>query len=60
MRSNTCVSERKIVRRPMWSRAEIKNKDQRNAFMVMVIPKGYESAAPDAVSTAEAVAKMME
>jgi len=29
-------------------------------FMMMVIPKGYESAAPDAVPTAEAVAKMME
>jgi hypothetical protein len=28
-------------------------------FMIMVIPKGYESAAPDAVPT-EAVAKMME
>ncbi len=29
-------------------------------FMMMVIPKGYESAAPDAVPTAEAVAKMVE
>lgn len=29
-------------------------------FMMMVIPKGYESAAPDAMPTAEAVAKMME
>jgi len=29
-------------------------------FMMMVIPKGYESAAPDAVLTAAAVAKMME
>ena len=29
-------------------------------FMMIVIPKGYESAAPDAVPTAEAVAKMME
>jgi hypothetical protein len=29
-------------------------------FMMMVIPKGYESAAPDAVPSAEAVAKMME
>jgi len=29
-------------------------------FMMMVIPEGYESAAPDAVPTAEAVAKMME
>jgi hypothetical protein len=29
-------------------------------FMMMVIPKGYESAAPDAVTSAEAVAKMME
>ena len=29
-------------------------------FMMMVIPKGYESAAPDAVPTAEAVANMME
>ncbi len=28
-------------------------------FMIMVIPKGYESAAPNAVPTAEAVAKMM-
>jgi hypothetical protein len=28
-------------------------------FMMMVIPKGYESAAPDAVPTAEAVARMM-
>ena len=28
-------------------------------FMMMVIPKGYESAAPDAVPSAEAVAKMM-
>ena len=27
-------------------------------FMIMVIPKGYESAAPDTVSSAEAVAKM--
>jgi hypothetical protein len=29
-------------------------------FMMMVIPKGYESAAPDAFPSAEAVAKMME
>ena len=29
-------------------------------FMMIVIPKGYESAAPDAVPTAEAVAKMVE
>jgi hypothetical protein len=29
-------------------------------FMMMVIPKGYESAAPDAVPSAEAVVKMME
>ena len=29
-------------------------------FMMMVIPKGYELAAPDAVPSAEAVAKMME
>ena len=29
-------------------------------FMIIVIPKGYESAAPDAVPSAEAVAKMME
>jgi hypothetical protein len=29
-------------------------------FMLIVIPKGYESAAPDAMPTAEAVAKMME
>ena len=28
-------------------------------FMMMVIPKGYKSAAPDAVPTAEAVARMM-
>ena len=29
-------------------------------FMLMVIPKGYETAAPDAVPSAEAVGKMME
>ena len=29
-------------------------------FMMMVIPKGYETAAPDAAPSAEAVAKMME
>ncbi len=29
-------------------------------FMMIVIPKGYESAAPDAVPSAEAVSKMME
>jgi len=29
-------------------------------FMMMVIPKSYESAAPDAVPSAEAVAKMMK
>ncbi|WP_263351824.1 YciI family protein [Acidicapsa acidisoli] len=29
-------------------------------FMMIVIPKGYESAAPDAVPSAEAVAKMQE
>jgi hypothetical protein len=29
-------------------------------FMMMVIPEGYESAAPAAVPSAEAVAKMME
>jgi hypothetical protein len=29
-------------------------------FMLIVIPKGYESAAPDAMPTPEAVAKMME
>lgn len=29
-------------------------------FMMIVIPKGYESAAPNAVPSAEAVAKMQE
>jgi hypothetical protein len=29
-------------------------------FMMVVIPKGYETASPDAVPSAEAVAKMME
>jgi len=29
-------------------------------FMMIVIPKGYETAAPDTVPSAEAVAKMME
>lgn len=29
-------------------------------FMMIVIPKGYESAAPDAVPSPEAVAKMQE
>src|ERR1700739_3414885 len=29
-------------------------------FMMMVIPKGYESAAPDFTPNAEAAAKMME
>ena len=29
-------------------------------FMMIVIPKGYEKAAPDAAPTAEQVAKMME
>ncbi|HVO61129.1 MAG TPA: YciI family protein [Terriglobales bacterium] len=29
-------------------------------FMMMVIPKGYESAPPDATPTAAAVTKMME
>jgi hypothetical protein len=29
-------------------------------FMMLVIPKGYESAAPDAVPSAEAVGKMMK
>jgi hypothetical protein len=29
-------------------------------FMMIVIPKGYETAAPDAVPTADQVAKMME
>ena len=29
-------------------------------FMMMVMPKGYESAAPDAVPSAEAIEKMME
>ena len=29
-------------------------------FMMMVIPKGYESATPDAVPTAKAAAKMRE
>lgn len=29
-------------------------------FMMIVIPKGYETAAPDAAPTAEGVAKMME
>ncbi len=29
-------------------------------FMMMVIPKGYETAAPNAVPSAEAVARMME
>jgi hypothetical protein len=29
-------------------------------FMMIVIPKGYETAAPDAVPSAEAVAKMMQ
>jgi hypothetical protein len=29
-------------------------------FMMIVIPKGYETAAPDAAPSAEAVVKMME
>lgn len=29
-------------------------------FMMLVIPKGYESAAPDAMPSAEAVAEMMK
>jgi hypothetical protein len=29
-------------------------------FMMIVIPKGYESSAPDALPTVEAVTKMME
>jgi hypothetical protein len=29
-------------------------------FMMIVIPKGYETAAPDAMPSAELVAKMME
>lgn len=29
-------------------------------FMMMVIPKGYEAAAPDALPDAKAVARMME
>ncbi len=29
-------------------------------LMMMVIPEGYESDAPDAVPSAKAVAKMME
>ena len=29
-------------------------------FMMLMIPKGYESAAPDAVPSAEAVSAMME
>ena len=29
-------------------------------FMMLVIPRGYEKAAPDAVPSADAVAKMME
>jgi hypothetical protein len=29
-------------------------------FMMMVIPEGYENAAPDAAPSAEAVAKIME
>lgn len=29
-------------------------------FMMMVIPKGYETAAPDSVPSAETVARMME
>jgi hypothetical protein len=29
-------------------------------FMMMVIPEGYELAAPDGVPSAKAVAKMME
>jgi len=29
-------------------------------FMMLVIPRGYEKAAPDAVPNADAVAKMME
>jgi hypothetical protein len=29
-------------------------------FMMLVIPKGYEAAAPDAVPEAKAVARMME
>src|ERR1700728_968366 len=35
-------------------------KERSMRFMMMVIPKGYETATPDAVPSAEAVAKMME
>jgi hypothetical protein len=35
-------------------------KEQQMRFMMIVMPGGYESAAPDAVPGAEAVAKMQE
>ncbi len=35
-------------------------KEKLMRFMMIVIPKGYETAAADAVPSAEAVAKMME
>src|SRR5580704_10600746 len=43
-----------------WAFEEPTIRSNSMRFMMIVIPKGYESAAPDAVPSAEAVAKMME
>ena len=40
--------------------AEPMIKEMLMRFMMIVIPKGYETAAADAVPSAEAVTKMME
>ena len=47
-----------VIDQPMLAEPMIKEMLMR--FMMIVIPKGYESAAPDAVPSAEAVGKMME
>src|SRR5215813_14337320 len=54
-----CLQGRRALEEPIISESQIIRSTSMR-FMMIVIPKGYESGASDAVPSAEAVAKMME
>jgi hypothetical protein len=43
-----------------WGRAERSTQEKTMRFMMLMIPKGYEQAKPDALPSPEAVAAMMK
>ena len=48
------------VRRDHYVRLDVRERDETMRFMMLMIPKGYEKAAPGAMPDAKAVAAMMK